>query len=132
MHVAVKVLITIAIGITVSVFLGASLVNSLVAPVIDPRVTLVSPQFTSGPCQTDYFLWFRTGEHQMVTATFVLKNSGLTDGRATVTFTADGARTGSAEFFIGAGQSETKSAQFRVDDCQNHQYWAQLGDVSRK
>lgn len=126
---SVKVIITISFAVTVAVtvVLGAYALKTLIAPVLAPRVELLTPQFSDGPCQTNYVLWvIPWGQDHTVTATFVLKNTGLTDGHVKVAFTSDGGRVGEADFFIGAGQTEQRAGQFQVNNCEQHGYWAQI------
>ena len=127
----VKVVIVVSVFLVVGGVGGWYVVSSIVEPIIAPHVELTGPQFTKGPCEDDYFLFWVVGHHQMVTATFGLKNDGLSDGRVHVIFTAEGATVAEGDFFTGAGKTETQTFQFRMNDCGEHSFWAQLGDVRR-
>jgi len=125
--------IVIVISVTLVLGVGAwSLVASVTAPILEPKVKITEMHFSPGSCQGEYFLFWRTGEHRMVQATFSLSNTGLSAGEAAVVFTVDGAKIDQADFFIGAGQAEGKTWQFTVGDCAGHEYGAYLGDVRQK
>ncbi len=118
---AVKVVIIVSITLVAGIGLWA-VMNSVVQTLTAPSVTLMDPQFTTGSCQDDYFLFWVVGHHEMVTATFGLKNDGPTGAHAQVVFTAEGARTDEGDFFIGAGKTATQAFQFRVNDCGQHTF----------
>ena len=126
----IKIVITVAVMVTG--LTGWAILGAITGPMLDPRVQITSLEFSPGACQTDYFLWFRTGEHRTVMAAFDLSNEGLSAGEVTVFFTVDGAKVDEAKFFIGAGQRETKTWQFQIGDCKEHLYGAYLADVQRK
>ena len=128
---AVKIVIVIGITVVVGGITAWYILNSVVEPIIAPHVELLNPQFNPGGCENDYFLFWVIGHHEMVATSFGLKNTGLTDGRARVAFTADGAKVTDGDFFIGAGKTENQTFQFRVGDCSQHTFWAQLDGVSR-
>lgn len=128
---ALKVVIVISIAVVIGGFTVWSVLNSVVEPLIAPRAELSDLQFTDSSCEPDYLLFWVVGHHRMVTATFRLKNDGFTDGHVRVLFTAEGAQVAQHDFFIGAGKTEAKSFQFRVDDCLEHSFSAQLGGVTR-
>jgi hypothetical protein len=126
-----KVIITISVVVAIGGIGVWYVVSSIVEPIIAPHVELTQQQFTPGPCQQDWFLFWVIGHHQMVTARFNLTNDGFSDGRARVIFTAEGAQVASEEFFIGAGKTEVKEYQFRMNDCGEHSFSAHLGGVER-
>ncbi len=132
----VKIVFVVAIGVTVvfgltALDLAGYFTANVVTPIIGPKIEKTTvPQFTTGACQTDYWWIFPTGgHHQMVKATFILRNSGMTNGHATVAFLSDGAQVGQSDFLVQAGQSEQKTGQFEVNDCQTHNYTAQIVGV---
>ena len=101
-------------------------------PFLEPHVRIISQNFVEGEIQPEYFLWiFKTGEHKPVFAEFSLSNDGVSDGRATIVFTADGREVARNDFFVGAGQTETKTHQFSVNGNESHQYSLYIDDVSR-
>jgi len=128
--VIVKVAITLSIALVVSCCASLSLLN-LAEPFFEPRVRIISQDFVEGQCQPEYFLWIKTGEHRPVFASFSLSNDGVSSGRATIVFTADGREVARNDFFIGAGQTETKTHQFSVDGSESHQYSLYIDNVRR-
>jgi len=121
---AVRIVITTAVTVAIGGLGAWAIVGAITGPILEPRVQMTSLEFSPGTCEGDYVLWFRAGEHRTVMATFVLTNEGLSAGEATVYFTLDGAKVDEAKFSIGAGQMETKTWRFRVDDCRGHLYGA--------
>lgn len=131
---ALRVSITISVVIVVSAVVavgGYAIVGYLAGLATQPHPDLTVQGFSPGACQTDYTLWiFPTGSHTMVTANFTLRNTGLANGKVTITFTEDGAGVSpSQDFFIGAGKTALMSAQFRIDGCGLHQYGAYISNV---
>jgi hypothetical protein len=48
-----------------------------------------------------------------------------------IVFTADGREVARNDFFIGAGETETKTYQFSVNGNESHQYSLYIDDVHR-
>jgi hypothetical protein len=117
----------------VAMFYGASqsLLNMVAEPFLEPHVRIISQNFVEGQSQPEYFLWIKTGEHRLIFADFSLSNDGVSAGRVTIIFTADGKEVARSDFFIGAGQTETKTHQFSVDGPESHQYSLYIGNVKR-
>lgn len=128
----VKLVITVGFVVTISVAVvvgGLSLASYLASTALAPHVKLSSLQFSGGACQTDYFLFWQTGQHRLVSVNFTLSNDGLSKAKVSVAFTVDGATSSKQDFFIERGQSAWMTAQFQVNDCAPHHYWAQMTDV---
>lgn len=126
----VKVAITLSIALVVTFGASLSLLN-LAEPFFEPHVRIISQNFVEGQSQPEYFLWIKTGEHRAVSAYFSLSNDGVSAGRVTIVFTADGREVAQNDFFIGAGQTETKTHQFSVDGAESHQYSLYIDNVKR-
>jgi hypothetical protein len=129
---SIKIVITVSIVLAV-VFYGASqsVLNMVAQPFLEPHVRIISQNFAEGQSQPEYFLWIETGEHRSVFADFSLSNDGVSAGRVTIVFTADGREVARNDFFVGAGQTETKTYQFSVNGNESHQYALYIDDVRR-
>lgn len=129
---------TIVIVVSVSLVVGVGMLDlagyittSVLTPVLGPKIVMEGiPQFTVSSCQPEYWWIIQTGEHETVTATFTLNNSGYSDGHATVTFTSDGAQVTQHDFYVGRGQMQQLSYQFQVKGCDTHDYWAYVSGES--
>ncbi len=129
---------TIVIVVSVSLVVGVGLMDlagyvttSVLTPVLGPKISMTgTPQFVVSSCQPEYWWIFQTGEHETVTTTFTLNNTGYSDGHATVTFTSDGAQTAQSDFFVGRGEAEVFSYQFQIKGCDTHNYWAYVSGES--
>jgi hypothetical protein len=131
---SIRIVITLSIALVGTVvFYGASqsLLNMVAEPFLEPRVRIISQNFVEGQCQPEYFLWIKTGEHRPVFADFSLSNDGVSAGRVTIVFTEDGGEVARNDFFVGAGQTETKTYQFSVNGSESHQYSLYIDGVSR-
>lgn len=126
----VKIAITLSIALVMFYGASQSLLN-LAEPFLEPHVRIISQNFVEGQSQPEYFLWIKTGEHMPVFATFSLSNDGVSAGRVTIVFTADGREVARNDFFIGAGQTETMTYQFSVNGSESHQYSLYIDNVSR-
>ncbi len=130
--VVVKVVIVIGVTVVVGLSLWAvlgGLAGDIGNTILAPHVELLSFDALPGACQTSYWWIFPTGQYTLVTANLTLKNSGPSNGKATIVFTEDGSKVSQQDFFIGAGEKVTASAQFQVGDCNSHQYGAYIGNV---
>jgi hypothetical protein len=113
-------------------FYGASqILSNLTEPFLEPHVRIISQNFVEGQSQPEYFLWIKTGEHRPVFADFSMSNDGVSAGRVTIVFTADGREVARSDFFVGAGQTETKTYQFSVPGSESHQYSLYIDGLSR-
>src|SRR5947209_8277723 len=93
--------IVIAVGVTVSVtavvaFSAWSLLQPLASDfgyiIYQPNIKIADQTYYPGACQTDYFLWIiPTGHHMYVQANLTLVNTGNAPGRASISFSVDGA-----------------------------------------
>lgn len=130
--VVAKVVIVIGVSVVVGLSMWAALAGlaaNIGNTVLAPRVELLTFESASGACQTSYWWIFPTGQYTLLTANLTLRNTGLTNGRATIVFTEDGSKAGQQDFFVGAGGTSKVSAQFQVGDCASHQYGAYIGGV---
>ncbi len=126
--VVIVISLTVVAGLTLWAVLGG-LAGDIGHTILAPRVELLSFDPAPGACQTSYWWIFPTGQYTLVSANLTLKNSGLSNGKATIVFTEDGSKVSQQDFFVSAGETVTAGAQFQVGDCDLHQYGAYIGNV---
>jgi hypothetical protein len=129
---ALVVNITIVVVIGVVGVVGAYAIGSYsVGLATQPQVTMAWNGAYSGVCTPTFWWIFQTGQTTAVTANFTLRNTGPSNGVATVTFTSDGSPVSHSDFFVGAGKTVQDTWQFSVGDCNHHQYSAYISGVKQ-